>query len=395
MDDPRGGRLHLLVQDASSWPAWLPAASGTGPVLVALATFVFSDVERPALLAALLAVAVAPWIVEMIRGCPTGWPAQYITALALAVQHLGAEPLGLIDPTGGQQTSLLILCFTIGETAATRAPTHAAVMTVIGVITSVGSGLLDDHYDAAPIWTAGMGIGLFCGLLIRRMLIALVDLKEAQDALRDDAVARERQRIAREVHDVIAHSMTVTMLHITAARMAVGRNDAGAATEALEEAERQGRRSLADIRSTVGLLRAPDADVDVATATALPGAELDDLVADYRAAGLRVDASIDDGVADLPAPVGLAVHRIVQEALANVGKHAAGAAASVWVRVGDIVDIEVVDDGTGAAAADAGAGAGHGLLGMRERAESLGGTFEAGPAGRGWRVRATIPVGAP
>jgi signal transduction histidine kinase len=325
-------------------------------------------------------------VYDAIRGCPSQAPIFYVTAVALAVQHLGADPLGLIDAEGSQQASLLILCFAVGETTAIRAPRHAAAMTVIGAVTAIGSGLLDEHYDAAPIWVAGVGIGLFCGLLIRRLLLALVDLEAAQDALQVDAAARERQRIAREVHDVIAHSMTVTMLHITAARMALGRNDPGGATEALEEAERQGRRSLADIRSTVGLLRTND------TATAAPTTtDLGELLGGYRAAGLQISSSVDDALADVPAPVALAGHRIVQEALANVAKHAPGACASVAVRIdGDAVEVEVVDDGPGASAGDGTPG--HGLLGMRERAETLGGTFDAGPADPGWRVRATIPV---
>ena len=378
-----------ILHDEGSWPGWLPLAMGVGPVLVAVATFLTSDVERPAVLAALLAVAVAPWVVEMIRGCPLDWPGFYVTAAAIAVQHLAADPLGIIDVGGSQQASLLILCFAVGETAAVRSSGHAAAMTVIGVVTAIGSGILDERYDAAPIWTAGMGIGLFCGLLIRRLVLALVELREAQDALQADAAARERQRIAREVHDVIAHSMTVTMLHITAARMAVGRGDASGATEALEEAERQGRRSLADIRSTVGLLRATDG----AGATSAPVAgDAGELVAGYRAAGLQVDASVA-ALDDVPAPVALAVHRIVQESLANVAKHAPGAAATVRVDVDvDAVDVVVADDGVGAGAATGPPG--HGLVGMRERAETLGGTFEAGPTGRGWRVRATIPLTA-
>ena len=380
----------LWIHDEENWPSWVPVALGIGPVIVAVTTFVASDVERPAVLAGLLAVSVAPGVVEMIRGCPLEWPKFYVTALALAVQHLVAKPLGISDDSGTLQTSLLILCFLVGETAAIRPMVHAAAVTAIGVGAAVGSGLVDDSYDAVPIWTVGMFIGLFCGLLIRRLVLALEEVKQAQGALQEDAAARERQRIAREVHDVIAHSMTVTMLHITAARMAVGRGDADAATEALEEAERQGRRSLADIRSTVGLLRSSDGD----GATAAPVAgDVGELIAGYRSAGLPVESSVD-ALDDIPVPVGLAVHRIVQEALANVAKHAPGAAAAVSVRVdGTGIEIEVSDDAPPANAGNGGPG--HGLLGMRERAETLGGTFEAGPGAGGWRVRATIPVSQP
>ena len=367
--------LHALA----SWPAWLPVVSAGGPALIALATYVGMDVERPAVLALLLALSVAPFFVGSTRAA-----APYVTAAALALQHLAAEPLGIQDPDGAAQASLLILCFAVGETAAVRSTAHTVVMAVLAAGVIVGARVIDETYDATPIWIGGVGIGLFCGLLIRR-------LAEAQTALAADAATRERQRIAREVHDVIAHSMTVTMLHVTAARMAVSRGDNAAATEALEEAERQGRRSLADIRATVDVLRADDTD---ATSAALPSAgDLGDLIDGYRNAGVAITADVDDDIAAVPAPIALAVHRIVQEALANVAKHGAGAPASVRVRVDGAVEVEVLDDGPSAAPASNGRG--HGLVGMRERAESLGGTFSAGPTAAGWRVQATIPVPQP
>ena len=362
------------IHEQASWPAWVPLVSAGGPALIAVATFTGSDVDRPAVLAGLLALAVSPWFLGSTRVL-----APYVTAAALAVQHLGADPLGIRDPGGAAQASLLILCFAVGETAAIRSKPHTVAVATIAAVVIVGGQVVDETYDATPIWIGGVGIGLFCGLLIRR-------LAEAQAALAADAATRERQRIAREVHDVIAHSMTVTMLHVTAARMAVSRGDHAAATEALEEAERQGRRSLADIRATVGVLRADDTD---ATSTALPSAaDLDDLIDGYRSAGVAVTAEVDDEIAAVPAPVALAVHRIVQEALANVAKHGAGAPASVRVRIDGAVEVEVLDGGAAAAPT----GNGHGLLGMRERAESLGGTFSAGPTAAGWHVRATIPV---
>lgn len=383
-------RLQALKMEQHSWPEWIGPALTAGPALVAVATFVDSDVERPALLAVLLAVSLTPWLLESAHRGHIDWPAGYVTLAAMAALHLGAEPLGVVDTEGGSnQLSLLILTLAVGETAATRPLREVWVMTSASVVIASVSGFLDETYDAAPIWTASMFIGLFAGLLIRRLLVAVADLAEAQAALEADAAARERQRIAREVHDVIAHSLTVTMLHITAARLAVGRGDADGATEALEEAERLGRRSLDDIRSTVGLLRTGDGDT--ATAAALPvGEDLDELVAGYRAAGLSIEAAIDPGVSSLPAAVGLATYRIVQEALANVAKHAPGARASVEVRVGADLLIDVHDDG--GPRAPAGGAPGHGILGMRERAEALGGTLDAGPSAQGWRLCATIPL---
>jgi len=387
-------RLQTVVGDEGAWPPWHIAATGAGPALVAAVTFAICDVDRPVVLGGLLAVAVAPWVIEATRRCVFDGPAALVTATAIAVLNLAGRPLGVIDLGGNHQTSLIILAFAVGETAAIRSMPVVVAVTSMAVATAIGTEFVDDptyDYSSGPIWTAGMFIGLFSGLLIRRLLLAVGELKATQAALEATAATRERQRIAREVHDVIAHSMTVTMLHVTAARMAVRRGDSAGATEALEDAERLGRRSLADIRSTVGLLRAGDSGAP--TAAALPVAEdLGELVDGYRGAGLPVETDLDIRLADLPAPLGLALYRIVQEALANVAKHARGADARVAVRVGDdAVTLEVDDDGGPTTPA---AQPGHGLLGMRERTESLGGTFEAGPSATGWRVRATIPWGS-
>jgi signal transduction histidine kinase len=200
----------------------------------------------------------------------------------------------------------------------------------------------------------------------------------------EQARAQERNRIARELHDVIAHTLTVSLLHVSSARLAV-EHDPQDAARALAEAERLGRESLDEVRLAVGMLHR---GTDAGPTAPLPGAgDLPALVARFDSAGADVSLSIEGETGGLPATVGLALYRILQEALTNVVKHAPGAPAAVRLVVAaDETSLEVDS------AAPAGTGSGMGVLSMRERAESLGGTCQAGPGGRGWLVRAVLPV---
>ena len=236
-------------------------------------------------------------------------------------------------------------------------------------------------------WMAGASMALVGGLLIRHQVTLLAELHAAQAELADRARTEERNRIARELHDVIAHSLTVSLLHVASARMAVQYDPAGA-VRALEEAERLGRESLDEVRATVGLLRVEDDDGGTAgVAPPLPGAaDLPELLQRYRSAGAAVELRTDGDLPALPATIGLTVYRIVQEAVTNAVKHAPGAPVSVDVTVtGGAVELTVDSAGPPAE------GSGSGVLSMRERAQSLGGSLTAGPGGRGWLVRACLP----
>jgi signal transduction histidine kinase len=222
-------------------------------------------------------------------------------------------------------------------------------------------------------------------MLARRTLA----LKEAQSELTAKAATDERQRIAREVHDVIAHSMSVTMLHVTAARMALLRQRSSDALEALQEAEEQGRRSLNEIRRTVGLLGTDEG----AKAPPQPTAnDLPTLVADFRSAGLDVDLSMRGDVQELPAAAGLNLYRIVQESLTNVVKHAPGAKATVELDLTtDDIRLRVHNDlGNGSTPTPV-SGNGLGMRGMAERAAILGGRVDARVGESGWTVHLVAP----
>ena len=210
-------------------------------------------------------------------------------------------------------------------------------------------------------------------------------------AERDVALATqdERARIAREMHDVVAHGLSVMVVQADGARYAAPK-DPQVAVDALETIAATGRDSLQEMRRLLGLLRTGDSGVS-------PQPRLDDvphLVREAEAAGMRISADLGTVLSqEVPEGVGLAVYRVVQEALTNVRKHA-GADAHVTVRLaleGDEIDIEVVDDGHGAAATSDSAGLG--LLGMTERVTVHGGRLEAGPVvGGGWRVQGRIPL---
>jgi signal transduction histidine kinase len=241
--------------------------------------------------------------------------------------------------------------------------------------------------DNDPGWGAWVGGTTFAAVACvvgRRQRDLLVQLRAAQDGLERRAQAEERTRIARELHDVIGHSLTVSLMHVSSARLALD-EDREAADRALAEAERLGRASLDEVRHAVGLLRRPDGSESTAP---LPGgADIDELVTRFRTAGAHVVAVVDDEISTVPRTVGLATYRIVQESLTNAVKHAPGAPVELRVAVGpEAVQLSVDSAGPPRT------GSGLGLVGMRERAESIGGTCAAGPGGSGWLVRAELPL---
>ena len=238
------------------------------------------------------------------------------------------------------------------------------------------------------------------GVLIRNRERIFVDTERRAAEAESDrlaeaqrAVVRERSRIAREMHDVVAHGMSVVAVQAAAGREIVHTNPDKAA-EVFARIEAVGRESLTELRRMLGVLR--DSGDDEASLSPQPGmADIADAVSQSSATGVATELVVDGRQQPLAPGVELAAFRIVQESLTNVRKHA-GAGAAATVRISyepDILVIEVADDGRGAATSLAGVGTGNGLIGMRERVEIYGGQFSSGPRhGGGYIVRAVLPI---
>ena len=234
-------------------------------------------------------------------------------------------------------------------------------------------------------------------LSTRRAYLRELEEKAAGNQARQElearqAVADERSRIARELHDVVAHSMSVMVVQAGAARRMID-HDTAKASEALGSIESTGRESLTEMRRILGVLRSDDDNAELAPAPSLE--DFSRLIQQCDEAGLPVDLIVNGDARKLPASLELSVYRIVQESLTNSLKHAGTAQATVRLHYhDDALEVEIADNGRGAAA-DLGAdGAGQGLLGMRERVEAFGGTLRTGPRpGGGFTVLAHLPVG--
>jgi signal transduction histidine kinase len=214
-------------------------------------------------------------------------------------------------------------------------------------------------------------------------------LEAARTAAAERAVAEERQRIARELHDVVAHSVSVMTVQAGAVRRLL-HPDQERERLALETIEATGREALTEMRRLVGLLRDQSATPDFAPQPSM--GSLDVLLGTVREAGLPVDLVVEGTPVELPPGVDLAAYRVIQEALTNALKYAGPARACVTVRWkrGEL-ELEVANDGTSEPGGD---GGGHGLVGLRERVSLVGGSIESGPreAG-GFAVTAHLPLG--
>jgi signal transduction histidine kinase len=260
----------------------------------------------------------------------------------------------------------------------------ALVMATI-LATAVGKATLHQAVGFAAVEAAVM-------LLVRRVIgdrdrRARIAERERDVAARE-AVVEERARIARELHDVIAHHVSMIVLQAGAERRVLG--DANASTrEVLETVEQSGRSALTETRRLLGMLRG-DANEPLAPQPGL--GDVPTLVGQLRDAGLPVELAIEGERRELPVGIELSAYRIIQEALTNSLKHAGNAQASVHVRYGpDSLELEIADDGAGESSRALGGG--HGLVGMRERVALYGGRFDAsrGPSG-GFAVRVVLPI---
>ncbi len=244
-----------------------------------------------------------------------------------------------------------------------------------------------DYKDFGPwTWIAGMALGVLFGAVVGRQWDLIDELTETRHQLADAAADAERQRIAREMHDVVGHSFSVVLLHLAGARTVLDSDPEGA-SEALRRAEDVGRRGMEDLRQTIGLLRTGSESLQPVP----DAADLAALIDDYRGAGLDIDAVVDDAVDDVAGAARIVTHDVVREALTNCAKHEPSTRVHLVVEVStSTVDVVVQNARTQTAPTTDGSG----LSGLRQRVEALNGAFVAGPQeGRTdrWLVRAQIP----
>ena len=371
----------------STTPSWFaPAVAGVAVVVALLTTLLPKQTRDSRSLfvgLACIGIIVLAWLVE------TGglrWPRPAFVAIVIGSV---AALLALCDWPVAPVFLLMVV------TWVTYVGTRRESICTLGLAVAALFPLPLIHHDALADWlpwALGMGYSWVSAHALATQQRLLIALRTAQADLARQSAAEERRRIAREVHDVIAHSLAVTMLHLTGARHILARDQQGAAA-ALAQAEHLGRQSLADIRRTVGLLGSAH---DTGTVAPLPSAsDIPDLVAGFARAGLDVHCHITGDPGRLSAAAGLDLYRITQEALTNVAKHAPGAHTEVELAIGEDAVLLSVCNGencNGASSPAAAAGSGLGLAGMRERAALLGGSLTAQYDGAGWRVECMVPL---
>lgn len=321
-------------------------------------------------------VTIAVCVVLAIRAA-TGW--------SLVVGALvAAAGVTIVCHTQPSNLGWFTLCVLAGwcslEATTTAAVTFGGAM----ILGFVGQWLALSNDPGWGAWIAGTAFTTIVCILARRQRLLLDQLREAQAGLADRARAEERNRIAVEMHDVIGHALTVSLLHVSSARLAMD-EDPAEARASLVQAERLARTSLDEVRATVGLMRASSIDAAPSPGTA----DLGELVESFRRTGTPISLEVVGDPATLTSTSALAVYRIVQEALTNVTRHAPGSVTSVAVQIAPAdTRVTVNSDGPPASRTTDGVG----LLGMRERAETVGGHLTAGPASHGWRVEAVLPA---
>lgn len=333
----------------------------------------------------------------------------------LAVRHLYPIPVFLLTSAGSAVLSLLSPAFSNRS--------GAYLLVVVVALYSLGAHTSGRGRLVATLLTAALAVWLlfhdgdsfhpgdvaFAAFVVggpfaagvamhvrrgreQRLTWRTVELELEREAQAQAAVAEERRRIARELHDVVAHAISVTVVQARGGRKVLDA-DVEAARTAFDSIERAGEQALGEMRRLLDMLREADGDRLRAPQPSLRSLEA--LAEELRASGLPVRVAVEGHAAELPPGVDLAAYRIVQEALTNTLKHAGAAAAVVCIRYGErAVEVTIDDDGRGPSVRN-GPGTGNGLLGIRERVAVVGGTLQTGPLPEGgFRVRALLPYGA-
>ncbi len=351
-------------------------------VVATLFESVLSDTSRPPVVHALVAVPATAALAWRRR-----WP------IPVAVVVVAANVV--VNPNGQFSTllAMVLVSFTLGsELDAPRSWVGLTIVAVPFLGVMYAEGLEPSDVAATLVFLGGpfaLGVGVrarAAGLAEAVDRAARLEREQAEQAAA--AVAEERARIARELHDIVSHSLSVVTIQTQAVRLRL-HPDQDQEERDLAAVETTARQALAEMRRLFGVLRSRGDAVSLAPQPGL--AELDALLAQVRAAGLEVELRREGEAVDLPPGVDLAVYRIVQEGLTNTLRHAGARRAWVTLCQGEsMLDVAVEDDGRGARG---GTDGGHGLVGVRERVQLYDGEVETGErAGGGFRLAARLPV---
>ena len=353
---------------------------------LAVAEASFDSSQRPRAVTVPLALL---WTLPLLfrRRFPLGVPVAVLVVLAAEAVAVGTVV------TDAQMTGFTILA-AFAAAGAHPDIRFALVGAVVGYA-SVAVILVDDRPRLASTLSV-IGVSAVTWAIARAFVERgrrAEDLEERAAGLERahaEAVASERATIARELHDVIAHSVSVMTVQAGAARLLLD-EDPLRARESLIAVEETGRQALSEMRRLLGILRGDEHETHLAPQPGI--ADVDALIEQVRAAGLPVEVTVQGEPRPLPPGVDLAAFRVVQEALTNTLKHAGAARAEVSIRYGKIaLELAITNDGH----VRRNGRDGHGLVGMRERVALYGGEFEAGPRrGGGYAVRATLPLDPP
>jgi signal transduction histidine kinase len=295
-----------------------------------------------------------------------------------------ALAFGSSDPPTG-----FFLLIVVGYSAGSYAPNPwaaAALLALLAAVHDLREYQVTTFGDALYLFVV-LGLVFLFGLGMRARQAQTAQVERERDTVAELAVEDERRRIARELHDIISHSLGVLVLQAGAAEQVLER-DPQRAREVLRSIRTMGQEAITEMGTLLSLVRS-EAESSLQPQPSL--ADLDQLLSRTRQAGLGVELETHGEPCELPAPLALSAYRIVQEGLTNALKHADNATARVIVRYGPSqLEVEVIDDGTESAN---GSGSRRGLAGIGERVAVFGGRFEAGPrAEGGWRLRAALPL---
>jgi signal transduction histidine kinase len=347
--------------------------------LFALAIVVLAQVSEPAGLWQFM-------VMLGVAGLFTWWARWNLPIAVLTVGVLAATIVIQLGPH--LETATFFVCL-VGIVVTRWSPINAASGIAVLAMAATPVVVATQRPDGYgwPIWLVAVLFTAALGWTLRRQEALATELNQARLELAQATMREERRRIARDVHDLVGHGLAAMMIQVTSARHVLTRDPVEAA-EALASAEDIGRQSMQELRRTVALLRSAD---ETGLDAPLPKlSHLGNLVDAARDRGLDVTYHAE-GIAETVDPViGLTLHRITQEALANASRHAPNARTIVTTAItDDAVVLEV--DSVGAAFSPADGAPHFGLQGMRERADVVGGEFSAGPSPAGWTVRCRVP----